>query len=86
MIRLSMKNHSSTARPTRFREFLFKIVMILFSKFGVRAIAMVETAGELRGSTWVDWNDRLRKPPNCRVVTQVDRDRFLALMGAGLGS
>ena len=50
-----------------------------------RRYARVETSGASRGMTWVDWNDRLGRRPNCRVVLEVDLERFLALMGQGLG-
>ena len=47
--------------------------------------ALVETDGQLRGVTWVDWNDRLGHTPNCQVVNRVDLDRFLTLMARAVG-
>jgi len=47
----------------------------------------VELAGGLtRGATVVDWDDRMGRPPNARIVLEVDQARFEALTAAGLGA
>ncbi len=41
----------------------------------------VETGGRAtRGQTVVDWEDRLGRPANARIVLEVDQERFFALM------
>lgn len=46
----------------------------------------VELAGGLtRGATVVDWDDRMGRPANARIVLEVDRARFEALAAAALG-
>lgn len=45
----------------------------------------VELAGaHTRGQTVVDWDHRLDKPRNVKVVQEVDMDRFVALLTAAL--
>ena len=47
----------------------------------------IETAGALtRGATVVDWEDRLGRRPNARIVLDVDRERFEALAASALGA
>ena len=45
----------------------------------------VETAGDLRGMTWVDWEGRLGRRPNARIVNRVDQVGFMRLMARGVG-
>jgi purine nucleosidase len=46
----------------------------------------VELTGALtRGATVVDWEDRLKRPANARIVLAVDQARFEDLVGAALG-
>jgi purine nucleosidase len=45
----------------------------------------VELGGNMtRGQTIVDWGSKLGKAPNCRIVMDLDMERFVALMEAGL--
>ena len=47
----------------------------------------IELAGTwTRGATVVDWEDRMGKPANARVVIDVDHARFEALVASGLGA
>jgi len=47
----------------------------------------IELAGAAtRGATIVDWDDRLGKPANARVVLGVDQGRFEALVADALGA
>lgn len=47
----------------------------------------IETAGRLtRGATVVDWEQRLGRPENARIVMAVDQQRFGALVAAALGA
>ena len=47
----------------------------------------IETAGTLtRGATVVDWEDRQKRPPNARIVLDVDRGRFEAMVARALGA
>jgi len=47
----------------------------------------IELDGALtRGATVVDWEDRLGKPANARIVLDVDQARFEALVAAALGA
>jgi purine nucleosidase len=47
----------------------------------------IETAGQLtRGATVVDWEDRLGRPANARIVLDVDQARFQALVAMALGA
>ncbi|HKE48453.1 MAG TPA: nucleoside hydrolase [Rhodanobacteraceae bacterium] len=47
----------------------------------------VETGGGLsRGATVVDWENRLGRPANARIVLEVDRSRFEALAARALGA
>jgi len=39
-----------------------------------------------RGATVVDWEDRLGRPANARIVLDVDQGRFQALVAQALGS
>lgn len=46
----------------------------------------VELDGRLtRGATVVDWEGRLEKPANARIVLEVDRERFAAMVRRALG-
>lgn len=46
----------------------------------------IELDGELtRGATVVDWEDRVQKPANARIVLEVDHTRFEALVAEALG-
>lgn len=46
----------------------------------------VEMDGSLtRGATVVDWEDRLGKPANARIVLDVDHERFAAMVRRALG-
>jgi purine nucleosidase len=46
----------------------------------------IETAGTLtRGATVVDWEDRQKRPANARIVLDIDRGRFEALVARALG-
>ncbi|NII09806.1 nucleoside hydrolase [Oleiagrimonas sp. C23AA] len=47
----------------------------------------VETEGRLtRGSTVVDWENRLQRPPNARIVFDVDQAAFGAMVARALGA
>jgi len=47
----------------------------------------IELSGSLtRGATVVDWEDRLGRPANVRIVLDVDQARFQALVAQALGS
>jgi purine nucleosidase len=47
----------------------------------------IETTGTLtRGATVVDWEDRQQRPANVRIVMDVDRTRFEALVARALGA
>ena len=47
----------------------------------------VELAGALtRGATVVDWEDRLGRPANARIVLEVEQAHFEALAAAALGA
>ena len=47
----------------------------------------VELGGALtRGATVVDWENRLDRPANARIVREVDQARFEALVAAALGA
>jgi len=47
----------------------------------------IELNGELtRGATVVDWEDRLGRPANARIIMDVDQARFEALVAAALGA
>ena len=46
--------------------------------------ARVETDGASRGLTWVDWENRLDRRANARIVLRVDQDRFMELMRGAL--
>jgi len=47
----------------------------------------IELAGALtRGATVVDWEGRLGAAPNARIVLDVDRRRFEALVAGALGA
>ena len=47
----------------------------------------IETTGTLtRGATVVDWEDRQKRPPNARIVLDVDRGRFEAMVARALGA
>lgn len=47
----------------------------------------VELAGGLtRGATVVDWDDRMGRPANARIVLEVDQARFEALAAGGIGA
>ena len=49
--------------------------------------AYIELAGEFtRGATVIDWDGRSERAPNARIVTQVDRARFEAMVRAALGA
>ena len=45
----------------------------------------VETRGGMRGATWVDWNRRLGRPANARIIEAVDHDGFIGLLAQALG-
>ena len=38
-----------------------------------------------RGATVVDWEGRLRRPANARIVLEVDQERFQTLVADALG-
>jgi purine nucleosidase len=47
----------------------------------------IELAGAAtRGATVVDWDDRLGRPPNARIVGEIDQARFEALVAAAVGA
>ncbi|HSX62481.1 MAG TPA: nucleoside hydrolase [Tahibacter sp.] len=47
----------------------------------------IELAGALtRGATVVDWDGRSGKPPNARIVLELDQSRFEAMIAAALGA
>ncbi|HET7359032.1 MAG TPA: nucleoside hydrolase [Rhodanobacteraceae bacterium] len=47
----------------------------------------VEIDGQLtRGSTVVDWEDRLGRPANARIVLDIDQEHFAALVRRALGA
>jgi purine nucleosidase len=47
----------------------------------------IELAGGLtRGATVVDWDVRMGRPANARIVLQVDHARFEALVAQALGA
>jgi purine nucleosidase len=47
----------------------------------------VELDGRLtRGSTVVDWEDRLGRPANARIILDIDQDRFAILVQRALGA
>ena len=39
-----------------------------------------------RGATVVDWEDRQKRPPNARIVLDVDWGRFEAMVARALGA
>ena len=49
-------------------------------------VAIETTGAATRGATVVDWEDRLGRPANARIVLEVDRARFEALAAAALGA
>ena len=58
----------------------------IVTKAETRHVA-VETTGALtRGATVVDWEGRLGSAPNARIVLNVDRGRFEALVAGALGA
>lgn len=44
------------------------------------------TGTATRGATVVDWEDRMRRPANARIVLDVDQVRFEALVASALGA
>lgn len=47
----------------------------------------IELEGRLtRGATVVDWEDRLQRPANARIVLEVDQARFAAMVQRALGA
>ena len=49
-------------------------------------VAVETTGGLTRGATVVDWEDRLGRPANARIVLEVDRAGFEALAARALGA
>lgn len=49
-------------------------------------VAIELTGASTRGATVVDWEDRMGKPANARVVIDVDHARFEALVASALGA
>jgi purine nucleosidase len=51
-----------------------------------RHVAIEMGGVSTRGATVVDWENRLGRPPNARIVMAVDQARFEALAASALGS
>lgn len=50
-----------------------------------RHVGIESTGAATRGATVVDWEGRLRRPANARIVLEVDQERFQALVADALG-
>lgn len=49
-----------------------------------RHVGIELTGAATRGATVVDWEDRLRRPANARIVLDVDQERFQAMVVGAL--
>jgi purine nucleosidase len=49
-------------------------------------VAVETAAGSTRGTTVVDWQNRLGRPANARIILEVDRGRFEELAARALGA
>lgn len=50
-----------------------------------RHVGIELTGATTRGATVVDWEGRLRRPANARIVLEVDQERFQTLVADALG-